>query len=225
MARKFFGSFLLAIVVCTSAIAAEKTSLPFLSPIFGDNMVLQRGKPNPIWGWTKPGDTVRVEIAGYSAKTIAGEDGRWQLKVEPPAPGGPYVLKIDGAQHVELREILVGDVWLCGGQSNMELPLERARNGKDEIAAANHPEIRLFKVQSHPAYSPAAVVQGRWKICSPQTIAEDGGFSAVGYFFAEKVQSEIMSRLASSRIASAARRPKRGQARRRCERRKISTRS
>ena len=191
MSSKFIFSFLVTVAACLAAVAAEKSPLPFVSPLFGDNMVLQRGKPNPIWGWSKPGDAVRVEIAGRTVKTVTAPDGRWQVKIEPPAPGGPYTLKIDGAQHAEFHELLVGDVWLCGGQSNMELPLERTRNGKDEISAANHPEIRLFKVQSHATYSPAAVVQGQWKICSPQTMAENGGFSAVAYFFAQKVQSDI----------------------------------
>jgi sialate O-acetylesterase len=100
-------------------------------------------------------------------------------------------VKIDGAQHVVLHEALVGDVWLCGGQSNMELGLARTRNGSNEIAAAIHPEIRFYKVASHPAYSPAPVPQGTWKICSPQTVAEDGGFSAVAYFFARRIQEDI----------------------------------
>ena len=175
----------------TSAVAGDTNSLPFVSPMFGDDMILQRGKPNTLWGWSKPGDVVRVEIAGHTAKAIAGADGRWQAKIQPPAPGGPYTVKIDGAQHAELREILVGDVWLCGGQSNMELPLAHARNGRDEIAAANHPEIRLFKVQSRVAYSPVPVPRGNWKICSPAAMAEDGGFSAVAYFFAERIQDDL----------------------------------
>jgi sialate O-acetylesterase len=92
-----------------------------------------------------------------------------------------------------LHEVLVGDVWLCGGQSNMELGLGLARNGADEIKAAEHPEIRLFLVQKHVAYSPAVVPQGSWKICSPQTVAENGwgGFSAVAYFFGRKLQDEL----------------------------------
>lgn len=177
-----------ALLISFAALAADQ---PFVSPMFGNNMVLQRGKPNSIWGWSKPGDIVRVEIAGRIAKAVTGRDGRWQAKIDPPPAGGPYTLKIEGLQHVEFHEVLVGDVWLCGGQSNMQLGLAATRNGADEIAAANHPEIRLFMVQAHPAYSPASVPQGHWKICSPQTVAEDGGFSAVAYFFALKIQSEI----------------------------------
>lgn len=119
-------------------------SPPFVSPIFGDNMVLQRGKPNPIWGWSEPGDNVRVEIQGRSATAVAGPDGRWQVKLDPPPAGGPYTIKISGQQSVVLHEVLVGDVWLCGGQSNMQFPLRGARNGETEVKAASHPEIRFF---------------------------------------------------------------------------------
>ena len=185
------GLFAGVLLLSFAAIAAEKDPQPFVSPMFGDNMVLQRKKPNLIWGWSKPGDIVQVEIGGHIAKAVAGTDGRWQVTIEPPTAGGPYTLKIDGRQHIELHEILVGDVWLCGGQSNMELGVAATRDGSNEIASADHPEIRLFKVHAHPAYSPVTVPQGNWKICSPQTIAEDGGFSAVAYFFALKVQSEI----------------------------------
>ncbi len=189
--RKSAFSLALAIAAWFGAAAADLNSLPFVSPMFGDDMVLQRGKPNTIWGWSKPGDVVRVEIGGHTAKAVAGADGRWQAQIQPPAAGGPYTVKIDGAQHVELHEVLAGDVWLCGGQSNMEFPLAHARNGSNEVAAANHPEIRFFKVQSRPAYSPVAVPQGTWKICSPQTVAEDGGFSAVAFFFAQRIQEDI----------------------------------
>jgi sialate O-acetylesterase len=133
-------------------------------------------------------------MAGHAATAVAGPDGRWQAELEAPAPGGPYTVKITGpGQSAVLHEVLVGDVWLCGGQSNMELGLGRARNGADEIKAAEHPEIRLFMVEKHVAYSPTAVPQGSWKICSPQTVAGNGwsGFSAVAYFFGRKLQDEL----------------------------------
>jgi sialate O-acetylesterase len=191
MSRKFLLVLSLVFLACSGAIAADNTSLPFVSPMFGDNMVLQRGKPDTIWGWTKPGGAVRVEIEGQTAQAVAGADGRWEAHIQAPPAGGPYTLKIDGPQHVELHNVLVGDVWLCGGQSNMELPLARTRNGDQEIARANYPEIRLFKVGSHSAYSPAVIPQGEWKVCSPETIAENGGFSAVAYFFACRVQQDV----------------------------------
>ena len=167
--------------------------MPLVSPMFGDYMVLQRGTPNAVWGWAKPGEVIRVEIAGRSATGTTGADGRWQAQIQPPTPGGPYTIKITGAdQSVELHEILVGDVWLCGGQSNMQLGLGRARNGDQEVKAATHPEIRLFAVKQHVSYSPAAVPEGAWKICSPETVAEDGeGFSAVAYYFGRRLQDEL----------------------------------
>jgi sialate O-acetylesterase len=85
----------------------------------------------------------------------------------------------------------VGDVWLCGGQSNMQFPLQNARNGEAEVQQAEHPEIRFFIVKSQPAYSRAVVIQGSWRICSPKNVTEDGGLSAVAYYFAQKLQSEI----------------------------------
>jgi sialate O-acetylesterase len=172
--------------------AAGLTSLPLVSPMFGDNMVLQRGKPIRIWGWAKPGESVHVQLDGRMAEAIAGPDGKWQTEMNSPSPGGPYTVKIsDPHQTVELHEVLVGDVWLCGGQSNMELPLSRTRNGTEVIQSATRPEIRLFKVASHVAYSPAQVPQGSWKICTPETVAEGGGFSAVAYYFGTRLQDEL----------------------------------
>jgi sialate O-acetylesterase len=162
--------------------------LPFVSTIFGDNMVLQRGKKNTIWGWSDPGDKVRVEIAGKHASGRAGPDRRWQVKMQPPAVGGPYTIKISGHQSVELHNVLVGDVWLCGGQSNMQVALRFARNGEEEVKAANFPEIRFFSVGPHSAYHHTEVVEGSWKVVSPETADH---VSAVAYYFAHKVQQEI----------------------------------
>ena len=177
-----------------TAVAADNVSLPFVSPMFGDNMVLQRGKPDSIWGWAKPGDVIKVEIAGHTAKAVAGADGRWQAEIQPPEPGGPYTLKIIGPnQTVEFHEVLVGDVWLCGGQSNMQFGLGQAKNGADEIKSANHPEIRLYLVNQKVAYRPATAPDGTWKICSPETVGTGGwgGFSAVAYFFGRRIQQDI----------------------------------
>jgi len=173
--------------VCGQSATASKAQ-PFVSPVFGDNMVLQRGKPNTIWGWSDAGDTVRVQIGENTASGVAAADHRWQVKIQPPAVGGPYSIKIAGHQTVELHNVLVGDVWLCGGQSNMQVSLRRARNGEEEVKAADFPEIRFFTAGGHPAYHHADVVEGSWKVVSPAT-AES--VSAVGYFFARKVQQEI----------------------------------
>ena len=161
---------------------------PFVSPIFGDNMVLQRGKANIIWGWSEPGDHVQVQIGEQAASAVTGADRRWQVTIQPPPAGGPYTIKITGHETVELRNVLVGDVWLCGGQSNMGLPLQFARNGAEDVKTANYPEIRFFSVEGHPVYRHSDVIAGSWKAVSPETA---GRLSAVGYYFARKVQNEI----------------------------------
>jgi sialate O-acetylesterase len=175
----------------TSAQATPRVpakSLPLISPIFGDNMVLQRGKVNTIWGWSEPGDKIRVEIAGKNASAVAGVDHRWQVKIQPPAAGGPYTLNIKGAQTLELHNVLVGDVWLCGGQSNMQVGLGRARNGEEEVKAANYPQIRFFSVAARSAYHHTDIPEGIWKVVSPETADQ---VSAVAYYFARKIHQQI----------------------------------
>ncbi|HEY1661781.1 MAG TPA: sialate O-acetylesterase [Verrucomicrobiae bacterium] len=179
---------------CAGTALADVQTSPFVSPMFGDNMVLQRDKPNSIWGWATPGEKVTVEIAGKSVTAVAGADGRWQTEFRPPAVGGPYALKVyDADQRVEFHEVLVGDVWLCGGQSNMEFGLTMARNGTNEVLAANHPELRLFIVAKQVSYVPTNLLTGTWRICSPDTVATDGwnGFSAVAYFFGKRLQDRL----------------------------------
>ena len=162
--------------------------LPFISPIFGDDMVLQRGKANTLWGWSEPGDKVEIEIGDAKASGVAGPDRRWQVTIQPPPTGGPYTVKIAGRQTVELHNVMVGDVWLCGGQSNMGLPLRFTRNGAEEVKAANHPEIRFFTVGTQVAYRHTDQLEGRWSVVSPETADR---ISAVAYYFARKVQQEI----------------------------------
>jgi len=151
-------------------------------------MVLQRGKANTIWGWSDPGEKVQVEIAGKTASAVAGSDRQWEVRIHPPRTGGPYTLIIKGHQTVEFHNVLVGDVWLCGGQSNMQVGLPRARDGEEEVKAANYPEIRFFTVAAHPAYHHTDVVEGSWRVVSPETASQ---VSAVAYYFARKVQQEI----------------------------------
>jgi sialate O-acetylesterase len=168
---------------------AAAKPLPLVSPVFGDNMVLQRGKANTIWGWTDPGEKVRVEVGDKTETATAGNDRRWQVKIQPPPAGGSYTVKITrGTETVELHNVLIGDVWLCGGQSNMGVTLRSARNGEEEVRAANYPEIRFFTVAAHPAYHHTDLVEGSWKVVSPDTAST---ISAVAYYFARKVQNEI----------------------------------
>lgn len=168
--------------------SASPNSLPFVSTIFGDNMVLQRGKADTIWGWSDPGDQIRVQIGDSTATGTAGADGRWQVSLQPPAPGGPYTVKIAGHRSVELHNVLVGDVWFCGGQSNMQLTLPFTKNADEVIKAADDPEIRFFTVQGGPAYHPVHVIAGSWSVLSPDTAKS---ISAVAYYFAREVQQQI----------------------------------
>jgi len=164
---------------------------PFVSPVFGDHMVLQRGKPNLIWGWAQPGDAVRVDIGDSSATATAAADGRWQARIQPPPAGGPYTVKIAGRQTVELYDVLVGDVWICAGQSNMQFGLAGARNGAEEVKNADHPQIRFFVVGEKVSYSPQPVPRGAWKVVSPATVGGRGGISAAAYFFGRKLQESV----------------------------------
>ena len=150
-------------------------------------MVLQRNKPDAIWGWSDPGDRVKVEIAGHSASAIAGADRRWQAKIDPPTPGGPYTMTISGKQTVEFKNVLVGDVWLCGGQSNMQFALRQAQTGAEDAKAADLPQIRFFTVGQRSAYRPVDTVFGSWNVVTPGTA---GRVSAVAFYFARRVQRE-----------------------------------
>lgn len=173
--------------------ASEQTSAkPLVSPIFSDHMVLQRGKSNPIWGWTEPGREITVVLGGRKATATSRPDGFWGVSIDPPAAGGPYTLTINGPQKVEFHDILVGDVWICSGQSNMEFGMTRVRDAESEIKAANHPEIRLFTVKNEISYSPSPVAEGTWSVCTPDSVTANGrGFSGVGYYFGRKLQQEL----------------------------------
>lgn len=156
-------------------------------------MVLQRDRPNTFWGWTSPGQKVTVTISGHSSSSVAAGDGKWMAKISPPPVGGPYTVKIDGPSHVELDDVLVGDVWICSGQSNMEFGIGRANNSADEIKNAGHPNMRLFLFPHATSFVPLSTGEATWKVCSPQTVTEGGwdGFSAVAYFFGRDLQDHL----------------------------------
>jgi hypothetical protein len=166
---------------------------PFVVPLFCDNMVLQRDQPDPVWGWTKPGETVTVAIADQKATAVADDDGKWITKIIPPAAGGPYQMKISGLQDIVLKNVLVGDVWICSGQSNMAFGMNTTQDAPREIANANQPEIRLFLLANNLALSPIDNFKGQWQPCTPETIKVGGwnGFSAVGYFFGRELQQDL----------------------------------
>ena len=167
----------LALLACIGASQAAE-----LPRMFADGMVLQRGKPIPVWGRSAPGATVRVGFEGSNASATADGTGHWRVQLPAHAAGGPYTLTIDDGQKQVLRDVLVGDVWLASGQSNMEWPLEHTDDGDAAIAAANDPLVRHFKIPKSWAGSPQWQLQGgQWQPASPQHAA---AFSAVAYYFA-----------------------------------------
>lgn len=216
MLRKWIlTTIYITFIACFIALGAG-TSLPLVSPLFSDNMVMQRGKPNAIWGWSTPGQEVRVQIAGHIAKAITGSDGRWQARVQPPAPGGPYTIIIDGPQHRELHEVLVGDVWLCGGQSNMELPLSRTRNGDEVIKSAHNPEIRFYKVAGHAHYLHPRFPKANGKFVHRKPPPTPGDFRRLRIFLRGGCRNTFTCRSDWLKIAWAELRPRPGPAGKHC---------
>ncbi|HEY3412326.1 MAG TPA: sialate O-acetylesterase [Armatimonadota bacterium] len=159
---------------------------PFLSPMFGSHMVLQRGIKAPVWGWAAPGTTVTVAIAGKSADAVAGADGRWLARIGPLKAGGPHTLTVNGPKSVTLDDVLVGDVWVASGQSNMEMTVAESRDAAKEIAAANYPRLRLYKVNRCVALEPQDIPVGHWDECAPSTVS---AFSAIAYYFGREVHT------------------------------------
>lgn len=152
-----------------------------LPALFNDHLVLQRDRANPVWGWDRPGREVSVSLNGQPlASTRANTDGRWSLTLPPLPAGGPHELIIEGTTRRVLRDVLVGEVWLCTGQSNMQFPVRQSANGEAEAADAAFPRMRLFSVARKTAAAPLDDVEGKWTPCSPETARE---FSAVGFFF------------------------------------------
>src|SRR5215213_351751 len=169
---------------------AEK---PFLHPLFTDHMVLQRGVRFPVWGWATPGTRVTVEMRGKEDTAVADSRGKWTARLGPFGAGGPFTLTVRGAQAVTLNDVLVGDVWLASGQSNMEMGVTQVNNPEEEVSHADYPQMRLFQVPKVAATTPRATVNARWLVCNPKNIVEGGwgGFSAVAYFFGRRLHKEL----------------------------------
>lgn len=161
-----------------------------LSPIIGSHMVLQRDAACPIWGWADAGEEVTVEFAGQKHTAKPDADGKWMVKLKPlKASAQGATMTIRGKNTLTLEDVVVGEVWLCSGQSNMEWSVAASLNPKEEIAAANDGLIRHIKVNHTPAQQPVAKLERtEWKLASPQTA---GNFTAVGYFFARELRKEL----------------------------------
>lgn len=179
-----------ALLILIAGISAAARGEVKLASIFTDSMVLQRDMAVPVWGWAAAGEEVSVTFGDQTKKTTAGENGRWQVKLDAlKANSEGQTLTVAGRNKIELKDVLVGEVWLCSGQSNMEWGLGGSINAQDEIAASKHPQIRLFNVPDHVTSAvPQDTVKGSWKVCEPSSA---GGFSAVGYFFGRQLQKEL----------------------------------
>lgn len=168
--------------------------------IFSDHMVLQRQMEVPVWGTASPGEQVTVTFRDQKQTATADGSGKWQVKLQPLQVGEPGELTIEGKNTVAFHDVLVGEVWVCSGQSNMEFGIGNAKNAQEEIAAANYPKIRLFTVPKHVSAQPLSDISGQhapsdghWLVCSPRTVAEGGwnGFTAVGYFFGRDLHKQL----------------------------------
>ena len=176
--------FLLVSTVLVSGALAE-VKLP---SIFSDHMVLQQNATVPVWGWAAPGEAVTVAIANQTQKAVADRDGKWMVKLAGLKPGSKQALRIAGTNSINIQDVLVGEVWICSGQSNMEFVLSGARDAAKEIAEANYPELRVFTVARSMLFSPVEDSKGKWAVCTP---AEAAHFTAVGYFFGRDLHREL----------------------------------
>ncbi|MET0263076.1 MAG: sialate O-acetylesterase, partial [Rariglobus sp.] len=178
---------LLALVLCAFSSAAQAAATLKPNFLFSDNMVLQRDRPVPVWGEATAGSEIRITFLGKSATTLAGPDGKWSVSVGPFPAGGPHELVIESAfEKHTARNVLVGDVWFCSGQSNMAWSVARSKDGAKEVPAATHPKIRLLTIPQRSASSPKSDLDGpTWSECSPESVKE---FSAVAYYFGRALQ-------------------------------------
>lgn len=183
--------FVRILAACLAVVSGSVLNADVRLPsVLGDHMVLQQGKPIHVWGWADAGEDVTVTFANSTASTTAGTDGQWAVVLQPQqASATPQSLTVTGNNAVTLSDVLVGEVWLCSGQSNMEWPMTRTAHAEEEIAKAEHPAIRLFNVPEHISKpEPQDDAPGQWQLCRPETV---GGFSGVGYHFGRVLHAKL----------------------------------
>ncbi len=156
--------------------------------IFGDHMVVQQKMPIKIWGWTKPGQSVTAEMSGQSVTVKAGDDGRFDVSLPMLEAGGPHQLKVKADETLTFEDVLVGEVWVCSGQSNMQWSVNSSNDADLERLAAKFPSIRMINFPQVGTQEPVQTHDRQWQECNPETV---GGFSAVGYFFARQLNETI----------------------------------
>lgn len=183
--RRFLMPTVVPLLLSLSGAARADVRVP---SVIGDNMVLQQGHKVRLWGTAEPGERVTVTFNASAARAVADARGRWQVFVGPLKAGGPFELSVAGRNTLTFRNVLVGEVWVCSGQSNMEWPLVNAQDGEREVAQADYPEIHLFTVSKKTSATPLEDVEGRWVVTRPETAAQ---FSAVGYFFGRELYRRL----------------------------------
>jgi sialate O-acetylesterase len=191
--KRWFGSIFNCVILAMLTAASAKAEIR-LPKIFGSHMVIQQDKPIVVWGWDQPGQDVTANIGANSAKATTTKDGEWKIVLPAMKAGGAAVtLSVTGSTGVNFDDVLVGEVWICSGQSNMEFGVGNVNNAKAEIAAADYPQIRLMKVDKSWKPSPQQDMNGEWKLCTPESIVQGGwnGFSAVGYFFGRNLYKQL----------------------------------
>ncbi|MEI8383072.1 MAG: sialate O-acetylesterase [Planctomycetota bacterium] len=189
MSRIGFWNVIAGMVVAGSLCGAARADVK-LPKVIADHMVLQQKLPIPLWGTAEPGEVVTVSIGDNTATATADAKGKWSVKLKEMTAGGPHELVVKGKNEIKLTDVLIGEVWVASGQSNMEWSVSNSNNPKEEIAAAKYPNIRLFHVRKVPAVTPQdeVVLDREWSQCSPETI---GNFSAVAYFFGRELHKDL----------------------------------
>ncbi|NQV25743.1 MAG: sialate O-acetylesterase, partial [Rhodopirellula sp.] len=178
----------LAAAACFAASGTAQADVS-LSKIFGSNMVLQREMEIPVWGWAEPGEQITVKIGEQSATATAGDDRRWDVRLPAHKAGGPHTVTISGKNSITLENVLIGEVWVCSGQSNMQFAVDSANDADIEKLTANYPNIRLITVPQVGTQEPQNDFGGDgWQECSPETV---GQFSAVGYYFGRRLHQTL----------------------------------
>lgn len=181
------GRMLLVIVALTLLIHAPILAIVKPHNLFSNNAVLQQGISLPIWGTADNGERVTVKFDGQTVSTTA-KNGEWMVRLKPLRSGGPFTMTIKGENTVEITNVLVGEVWICSGQSNMQWPVSQTVSAQETIAASSDPMLRLFTVPHTTQDAPARNVVGSWNECGPATVSE---FSAVGYFFGRDLRKAL----------------------------------
>ena len=176
------------LLICVLLAATTTWADVRLPKIIGDHMVLQQKLPVSVWGWADPGEKVTVTLGQSKVATMADAGGKWIAVCDAMEAGGPCEMTVAGNNTITVKDVLVGEVWVCSGQSNMAMSVSGANNPQEEIAAADYPNIRLFTVGNRIAASPQDDCNGAWAACSPKTV---GGFSATAYFFGRHLHKEV----------------------------------